>query len=70
MLGLGIVVQAVTGNGLGSALRPLLPAGTSLPALLATAVAAAALSNLINNLPAVLVLAVLALWAALHALGG
>jgi arsenical pump membrane protein len=60
VLGLGIVVQAVTGNGLGSALRPLLPAGTSLPALLATAAVAATLANLINNLPAVLVLVPLA----------
>jgi arsenical pump membrane protein len=60
VLGLGIVVQAVTGNGLGSALRPLLPGGTSLPALLATAVVAAALANVINNLPAVLVLVPLA----------
>ena len=81
VLGLGIVVAAVTGNGLGSALRPLLPGGTSLPALLAAAGLAAALADLINNLPAVLVLqplavpaglilAVLALSAALCAFGG
>jgi len=44
----------VTGNGLGA---PLLPGGTSLPALLATAAVAAVLANVINNLPAVLVLA-------------
>jgi arsenical pump membrane protein len=56
VLGLGIVVAAVTRNGLGGALRPLLPAGTSLPALLAAATLAAVLANLINNLPAVLVL--------------
>jgi arsenical pump membrane protein len=56
VLGLGIVVQAVVGNGLGRALTPLLPAGTSLPALLAIAVIAAALANVCNNLPAVLVL--------------
>ena len=37
VLGLSIVVQAVVGNGLGRALAPLLPAGTSLPALLAIA---------------------------------
>jgi arsenical pump membrane protein len=60
VLGLGIVVAAVTGNGLGGALRPLLPAGTSLPALLAAAGLAAVLANLINNLPAVLVLLPLA----------
>ncbi len=56
VLGLGIVVQAVVGNGLGRALAPLLPAGTSLPALLAIAALAAALANVCNNLPAVLVL--------------
>jgi arsenical pump membrane protein len=56
VLGLGIVVAAVVGNGLGTALRPLLPAGTSLPALLAIAALAAALANVCNNLPAVLVL--------------
>ena len=56
VLSLGIVVRAVTEGGLGSALRPLLPHGTALPALLATAAIAAVLANVINNLPAVLVL--------------
>jgi arsenical pump membrane protein len=56
VLGLGIVVHAVTVNGLGGAVRPLLPSGESLPALLATAALAAVLANVINNLPAVLVL--------------
>ena len=60
VLGLGIVVKAVASNGLGTALAPLLPGGTSLPALLATAALAAALANLFNNLPAVLVLLPLA----------
>jgi arsenical pump membrane protein len=60
VLGLGIVVKAVTDNGLGRALAPLLPGGTSLPALLGTAGLAAALANLCNNLPAVLVLLPLA----------
>jgi arsenical pump membrane protein len=60
VLSLGIVVQAVTDNGLGSALRPLVPAGTSLPALLGVAALAAALANVINNLPAVLILLPLA----------
>lgn len=60
VLSLGIVVTAVTSNGLGGALRPVLPAGSSLPALLTTAVVAAALANVINNLPAVLVLIPLA----------
>jgi len=60
VLGLGIVVKAVTGNGLGRALAPLVPGGTSLPALLAVAALAAALANVCNNLPAVLVLLPLA----------
>jgi arsenical pump membrane protein len=60
VLGLGIVVRAVVDNGLSGALHPLLPSGTSLPALLAVAAMAAVLANLINNLPAVLVLLPLA----------
>ena len=57
---LGIVVAAVVANGLGAALRPLVPAGTSLPALLAVAALAALLATVVNNLPAVLVLVPLA----------
>jgi len=53
-------VRAVTAHGLGRAIGALLPAGASLPALLAVAAVAAALANLINNLPAVLVLLPLA----------
>jgi len=60
VLSLGIVVRAVTGNGLGGALGHIVPAGTSLPALLAVAALAAVAANLINNLPAVLVLIPLA----------
>jgi arsenical pump membrane protein len=60
VLGLGIVVKAVTDNGLGQALAPLVPGGTSLPALLAVAALAAVLANVCNNLPAVLVLLPLA----------
>jgi arsenical pump membrane protein len=60
VLGLGIVVRAVVDNGLGAALRPLLPAGTSLAALFAIAALSAVLANVINNLPAVLVLIPLA----------
>jgi arsenical pump membrane protein len=56
VLALGVVVKAVTDNGLGSGIRHLLPAGSSLPSLLAVAAVAAVLANLINNLPAVLVL--------------
>ncbi len=60
VLGLGIVVRAVVDNGLSGALRPLLAGGTSLPALLAVAALSAVLANVINNLPAVLVLVPLA----------
>jgi arsenical pump membrane protein len=60
VLGLGVVVAAVVDNGLGSALRPVVPSGTSLPALLAIAALAAVLANVVNNLPAVLVLLPLA----------
>ncbi|MGX4687959.1 SLC13 family permease [Streptomyces sp. JNUCC 63] len=56
VLALGIVVRAVVDNGLAGALGHVLPGGTGLPALLAVAALAAVLANLINNLPAVLVL--------------
>jgi arsenical pump membrane protein len=55
-LGLGIVVEAVVHNGLGAVLARLIPAGSSLPSLLALAGLAALLANVVNNLPAVLVL--------------
>jgi arsenical pump membrane protein len=60
VLCLGIVVRAVVDNGLSDALHPLLPSGTSLPALLAVAAVSAVMANVINNLPAVLVLLPLA----------
>ncbi|MEV5593743.1 SLC13 family permease [Streptomyces sp. NPDC052496] len=56
VLALGVVVEAVVANGLGGAVDRLLPEGASLPALLGTAVFAALLANVINNLPAVLAL--------------
>jgi arsenical pump membrane protein len=56
VLGLGIVVEAVVRNGLGAALTRVIPAGSSLPALLVLAGLAALLANVVNNLPAVLVL--------------
>ncbi|MER5465990.1 SLC13 family permease [Streptomyces sp. NPDC002668] len=56
VLALGIVVRAVVDNGLADALGHLVPTGTALPALLAVASLAAVLANVINNLPAVLVL--------------
>lgn len=60
VLALGIVVQAVVDNGLGSALGGLIPDGTGPAALLGLAALAAVLANVINNLPAVLVLLPLA----------
>jgi arsenical pump membrane protein len=56
VLALGIVVPAVVDNGLAAALGHLVPSGGSFWALLGTAVLAALLANVINNLPAVLVL--------------
>lgn len=56
VLALGIVVRAVVDNGLDRALGHLIPGGASLPALLGLAALAAVLANVINNLPAVLVL--------------
>ncbi|MGI8880419.1 MAG: SLC13 family permease [Jatrophihabitans sp.] len=53
---LGIVVDGVARHGLGTALRHVLPHGSALPALLAIAVVAAVVANLLNNLPATLVL--------------
>ncbi len=56
VLALGVVVAAVVGNGLGDAVRPLVSHETSLPGLLAVAVLAGVLANLLNNLPTVLLL--------------
>ena len=56
VLGLGIVVESVVRNGLGTALTRLMPGGSSLLTLLALAGLAALLANMVNNLPAVLVL--------------
>jgi arsenical pump membrane protein len=56
VVALAVVVAAVAGNGLGAALGPAVPAGASLPALLAVAGLAAALAAAVNNLPAVLVM--------------
>nr|WP_238396414.1 SLC13 family permease [Mycolicibacterium sp. CBMA 234] len=56
VLALGVLVSAVLDLGLGRAVSQLLPHGTSLLALLGIAAVAAVLSNVINNLPAVLVL--------------
>ncbi|MGA5823646.1 SLC13 family permease [Kitasatospora sp. NPDC094028] len=60
VLALGVVVRAVVDNGLASALGHLVPHGTGLAALLGIAALAAVLANVINNLPATLVLLPLA----------
>ncbi len=56
VLALGIIVQAVTLNGMGTAMSRVLPSGSGLPSLLAIAAIAAVLANVVNNLPATLVL--------------
>jgi arsenical pump membrane protein len=60
VLALGIVVAVVVDNGLAGALGHLVPTGVTLPSLLGIAALAAVLANVINNLPAVLVLLPLA----------
>ena len=59
VLALGVVVQAITLNGMGHAISALLPSGaegSKLPGLLGIAGVAAVLANVVNNLPATLVL--------------
>jgi arsenical pump membrane protein len=56
VLGLGVIVQAASGNGLDTAVRTVLPTGGSLPDLLAIAALSAIFANLVNNLPATLML--------------
>jgi arsenical pump membrane protein len=56
VLALGLVVKALSIHGLGSLVTHLVPGGTSLGSLLLIALVAAVLANLINNLPAVLLL--------------
>ncbi len=56
VLALGVVVQAVTLNGMDRVMSAVLPHGSGLPALLAIATVAAVLANIVNNLPATLVL--------------
>jgi arsenical pump membrane protein len=56
VFGLGIVVLGVRRHGLGRAVDSLVPQHAGLLGLLATAGLAAVLANVLNNLPAVLVL--------------
>jgi arsenical pump membrane protein len=56
VLGLGVVVHAASVHGLSTAVDDLLPHGTGLGALLAIAAISAAVANLLNNLPATLII--------------
>jgi arsenical pump membrane protein len=57
VLGLGVIVAAASHSGLSSAVHAVLPGGGSLPDLLLIAALSALLANLLNNLPAILLLA-------------
>lgn len=56
VLGLSVVVQAVVDHGVADAMRAIVPESQTLGSLLLVALIAAVLANLVNNLPAVLVL--------------
>lgn len=56
VVALGVVVDAVTGHGLSQAIGQLVPTGTGWVDLLLVTAIAAVLSNVVNNLPATLVL--------------
>ncbi len=56
VLALGVVVQAVMRSGMDTAMSRVLPSGSGLLSLLAIAAVAAVLANVVNNLPATLVL--------------
>ena len=56
VLGLGVIVRAASDNGIAEAAAALLPTGEELPALLQIAAVSAVLANLVNNLPATLIL--------------
>jgi arsenical pump membrane protein len=56
VLALGIVVHAASQHGLSSAVADLIPHGTTLPVLLAVAAISAVLANVLNNLPATLII--------------
>jgi arsenical pump membrane protein len=53
---LAVIVEAVRDHGLQEAIAAVLPAGDGLPELLGVAAVAAVLANLVNNLPAILIL--------------
>jgi arsenical pump membrane protein len=55
VFGLGVVVHAASVHGLSSAVDSLIPHGSGLGALLSIAAMSAVLANLVNNLPATLI---------------
>jgi arsenical pump membrane protein len=56
VLGLGVVVAAASDHGLRDLVDALIPQGAGFPALIAIAVLAAVVANLVNNLPATLIM--------------
>jgi len=56
VLALGIVVRAASDRGLGHVIADVMPHGASLPALLGVALVSAVAANVLNNLPATLLL--------------
>jgi len=56
VLALAVVVRAASDHGVGDVVRSALPHGASLPALVGVAAVAAVAANLLNNLPAALLL--------------
>jgi arsenical pump membrane protein len=56
VLGLGLVVRAAGAHGLSDTVDALVPHAVTLPALLAVAALSALVANLLNNLPATLIL--------------
>jgi arsenical pump membrane protein len=56
VLALGVVVRAVSDHGVAGVIRDVTPSGSNLLALLGIAAVAAVLANVVNNLPATLLL--------------
>ncbi len=56
VFGIGVIARAATAHGIGSAIRAIVPVGGSLGSLLCIAAVAAVLANLVNNIPATLIL--------------
>jgi arsenical pump membrane protein len=56
VLGLGVIVRAASDHGLQSAVDALIPHGSGLATLIAVAAVSALVANLVNNLPATLII--------------